>query len=516
MLLRSGCGRRVGSGRTPVLLEPSGESLVFDPVVGTELGTAHGTGLESTNQCHAMFRSSTYPADAVDFDQARYRCRHRDAIYDDNDTSVTTPEEWRLGLRLPTHKHWCALTASTLGFTSLSLASGFGDEKYSYDASGNMVEKQLGDHVTCYDYVGNQLNGVDRDSGQKQYEYDTSGRLTGVSSGGVSRRRMEHQYLDKVTKVKIGDESTEFLYNSEGQLVGKKSSERMEILAWDGISLVYHNDKSYVTESGFQGGFPVLDSVANEVIVSDYLGNTLQMGTKSYKSTAFGEQLEEAWFTGKPYIKELESYVFKYRNYSPSQGRWHSTDPLGFPDGTNSFAYLRDPNTGVDPLGTKVEEISNTVATPAQGSSGNWGSPYAGSKWYASGSNIVNNGKGFIANLSHDSSSTDMPIPKVNKIEVLITADDDSELIFHTALSNIHQGSGGDGLMGLTAKMSPSGQSTISAHVTGGIALFPSNLDGVAGVTSSANAPGVTVAAAQGGFGLALTYGGGNWKWAEN
>ena len=93
----------VGSGRTAVLLEPGGEGLILDPVVGTELGATHGAALKSRQQSLAMLRGRTYPTNAVHFDQSRVRvrCRHRDAIYDDNDKAAATAEEWCLGLRLP-------------------------------------------------------------------------------------------------------------------------------------------------------------------------------------------------------------------------------------------------------------------------------------------------------------------------------------------------------------------------------------------------------------------------------
>ena len=58
--------------------------------------------------------------------------------------------------------------------------------------------------------------------------------------------------------------------------------------------------------------------------------------------TAFGETDEKsAMFTGKPYIGDL-GYAFLFRNYRPGLGKWQTSDPLGYPDGWNNFAYCNN------------------------------------------------------------------------------------------------------------------------------------------------------------------------------
>jgi|GEM_PF-1070825 len=249
-----------------------------------------------------------------------------------------------------TQKHWIALTASTLGLAGFSLASGFGDEKYTYDASGNVLEKQIGDQITRYTYTGNQLNGSESDSGSKQYAYDSSGRLTSDSEAGKSIRKMEHQYLDKVTKVQNGDKTTEFFYNAEGQLLATNSAGTSETFAWDDLAMVNRGEKLYVNEAHAVGGVPAI--VGNEVAVSDLLGSSLSIGDGSFESTSFGEGLSDGLFTGKPFIPDLEGYLFHYRLYSAVSHRWLSADPSGFPDGYNNMSYaMSDPVNNFDPSG---------------------------------------------------------------------------------------------------------------------------------------------------------------------
>lgn len=268
------------------------------------------------------------------------------------------------------HKHYAVLTASTLGLAGFSFASGFGDEKYTYDASGNVLEKQIGDQVTRYDYTGNQLNGSVGDSGSRRYAYDSSGRLTSDSEAGKPTRNMEHQYLDKVTKVQIGDKTTEFFYNAEGQLVATSSAGTSEAYAWDGIAMVNRGEKLYVNEAHSVGGVPAI--IGDEVAVSDMIGTSISVGNGSFESTAFGEGLVGGLFTGKPFVSALDCFVFKYRNYSPDQIRWNSSDPTGFPDGTNNVEYARsNPLCAFDPLGLETVPLEATTYGKTQIFSGN-------------------------------------------------------------------------------------------------------------------------------------------------
>ena len=100
----------------------------------------------------------------------------------------------------------------------------------------------------------------------------------------------------------------------------------------------------------------------DSVLFNDMLGNSMgSFKDGSFSSndrTAFGEAKGSIdqnvdFFTGKPMIDGL-GYNFLYRNYRPELGKWQTKDPLGYPDGWNSFAYC---NNGVimhfDFLGTK-------------------------------------------------------------------------------------------------------------------------------------------------------------------
>ena len=85
---------------------------------------------------------------------------------------------------------------------------------------------------------------------------------------------------------------------------------------------------------------------------------------------------EDVCYTGKPYNKELGTYVFNCRDYDPETARWTTQDPSGFPDGANNQIYAPVP-TSRKSIPTALLNISfgqgaqnNPQATPFQDANG--------------------------------------------------------------------------------------------------------------------------------------------------
>jgi RHS repeat-associated protein len=57
-------------------------------------------------------------------------------------------------------------------------------------------------------------------------------------------------------------------------------------------------------------------------------------------------------YTGQAWLSEIGMYYYKARLYNPAIGRFMQTDPMGYGDGMNWYAYVHgDPVNGSDPTG---------------------------------------------------------------------------------------------------------------------------------------------------------------------
>jgi RHS repeat-associated protein len=74
------------------------------------------------------------------------------------------------------------------------------------------------------------------------------------------------------------------------------------------------------------------------------------------------------FYTGKPYVPDAGGYLFAARTYSPQMSSWTSRDPMGFPDGANSYKYYPNPTSSFDYAGCFA-----------------WGSALEGGAWLESG-----------------------------------------------------------------------------------------------------------------------------------
>ncbi len=214
-------------------------------------------------------------------------------------------------------------------------------EQYVYDPAGNILRKTVNGRTTVYTYdKANQLVSSECDGKITKYEYDAAGRL--VKEG---KRSYSYSWLDKVSSVKEnGVEVASFTYHMDGQIATAKANGRQENFLWDNLALISRNETEYVNEPYVTGGNPILAD--GDVLFNDLLGSTIGIRSgKEYRETgmtAFGETDEKsAMFTGKPYIGEL-GYAFLFRNYRPGLGKWQTSDPLGYPDGWNNFAYCNN------------------------------------------------------------------------------------------------------------------------------------------------------------------------------
>ena len=229
-------------------------------------------------------------------------------------------------------------------------ASGRDLERYTYDPAGNRLSKTINGVTTTYTYdkanqlVTSTVNGV-----TTHYKYDAAGRM--IQAGD---KKYIYNGNNKVVAIwQNGDIIAKFEYNIDGQIAKAIYGDKVEEFMWDGLALIWRSGVTYINEPYVTGGNPVM--AGDDVLFNDMLGSTLAVNDKAVEMTSFGETADKsAFFTGKPMINEL-GYSFLFRDYNPNQGKWITTDPLGYPDGWNNLAYVNNGATvAIDWMGAAL------------------------------------------------------------------------------------------------------------------------------------------------------------------
>ena len=235
-------------------------------------------------------------------------------------------------------------------------ASGKDLERYTYDPAGNRLSKTINGVTTTYTYdkanqlVTSTVNGV-----TTHYKYDAAGRM--IQAGD---KKYIYNGQNKVVAIwQNGDIIAKFEYNIDGQIAKAIYGDKVEEFMWDGLALIWRSGVTYINEPYVTGGNPVM--AGDAVLFNDMLGSTLAVNGNPVEMTSFGETADKnAFFTGKPMVDEL-GYSFLFRDYNPNQGKWTTTDPLGYPDGWNNLAYCNNGVIGaIDWLGGIVRHYVDT------------------------------------------------------------------------------------------------------------------------------------------------------------
>ena len=233
------------------------------------------------------------------------------------------------------------------------------DDQIVSDNISNSTYYPLTDATTS-SYAANGLNEYSAVAGTS-YSYDGRGNLTGNGST---------TYTYDVENRLLTEGSTSLTYDPLGRLYSTPTT----IFIYDGDRIVEEYNGSDVAQryvyEGSSGDDPIVwyegsgtvgasdrqyflaDEEGSIIDVTDSNGNALAVN--QYHPYGLGSSLNEGrfQFTGQAYVPAVSLYYYKARMYNPTLGRFMQTDPIGYTDDLDLYAYVGDdPVDREDPKG---------------------------------------------------------------------------------------------------------------------------------------------------------------------
>ncbi len=216
---------------------------------------------------------------------------------------------------------------------------------YTYDKRGNLIAEDhpLTNAQYCYDALG-RLTSLTRDGSHYEYQYDAFNRRVKKNGPDVDERYL---YIDQN---EIG------MVDAQGKIV------QLRVL---GQGKGAEIGAAIALELKDQVIIPIHDHCGHVTVLIDLATKKLAQG---YVYTAFGEMqcygpgVSNPWhFSSKRLDPESGWVYFGRRYYDPRTGRWTTPDPVGFADGPNLYAYVKNsPLTHIDLYG-----LYETISSPS-------------------------------------------------------------------------------------------------------------------------------------------------------
>jgi len=247
--------------------------------------------------------------------------------------------------------------------------------QFSYDSAGNRCS--MDENSSKTEYLANSMNQIVQ-AGPTVFSYDANGNLIQKNVKG-NITTYQYDYENRLSTISSSEGSLVFTYDAFGNRIGKKVNDEQIWYSVDplgmGDVLAEYNDKRSLIARYTHGLGLIskIDSGGKEYTYEfDAMGHTSEMIDSEntivnrYRYTPSGEYIIKLEGTENSFTFVGESgvmddctglYFMQYRYYSPITGQFITPDTLGIFSGRNLYTYVRNRlTTHIDPLGLSDHE----------------------------------------------------------------------------------------------------------------------------------------------------------------